>query len=605
MGGGEVSSPFEDLSDIGSLGVDGLPIMPDDPYAYVVATFQAPLSPDYVPGPKEPEQAPLSPEFVPEPIYPEFMPPEDELCVSNTETRSGEDEEGSPRWTRDYPSRHGGDNDDDAVSHSLMTRMMMHNLVPYLLHPITTLSIGIHHYSDTITTTQILSPHYHVITSPLPASPTYPLGYRVAMIRLRAKSPSTSHPLQLPSPIILPYTRASVAMMRAAAPSTYILASRSETPPSGTPPFLTYTFTYSITTFASSLYYLSSDPTARPTRGFRADYGFVGTLDDEIRRGPEREVGYGITDTWDVMVEDIQGTPSVTDVAGLSQWMTDFVTTIRQDTYEIYGRLDDAQDDRLPDAMRHLLSLEGLGTVDGMLVLPPILRALAMHWQHVSLNEAEMAKSVMIQAQLELALMCARMFLEESDKIEKYVGGLPDMIHERSGEKKPYGGSKPLCSKCNYHHDGQKPTCYECGAQGHFKRECPKLKNNKRGNQGRNGNASVKVYAVGCVGTNPDSNVITGCHIFLAHVTTKETEEKSEKKRLEDVPIVRNFPEVFPEDLSGLPPTRQVEFQIDLIPGAAPVAWAPYRLAPSKMKELSDQLQELSDKCFIRPSSSP
>ncbi|GKA31151.1 putative reverse transcriptase domain-containing protein [Tanacetum coccineum] len=94
-------------------------------------------------------------------------------------------------------------------------------------------------------------------------------------------------------------------------------------------------------------------------------------------------------------------------------------------------------------------------------------------------------------------------------------------------------------------------------------------------------------------------------YLFMAHVTTKETGDKSKKKRLEDVPIVRNFPKVFPEDLSGLPPTRQVEFQIDLIPGAAPVAWAPYRLAPSEMKELSDQLQELSDKGFITPSSLP
>ncbi|GJY36496.1 putative reverse transcriptase domain-containing protein [Tanacetum coccineum] len=65
------------------------------------------------------------------------------------------------------------------------------------------------------------------------------------------------------------------------------------------------------------------------------------------------------------------------------------------------------------------------------------------------------------------------------------------------------------------------------------------------------------------------------------------------------------FPEVFPEDLPGLLRTRQVDFQIDLIPGAAPVARAPYRLAPSEMKELSEQLQELSDKGFIRPSSSP
>ncbi|GKA78740.1 hypothetical protein Tco_0785277 [Tanacetum coccineum] len=68
---------------------------------------------------------------------------------------------------------------------------------------------------------------------------------------------------------------------------------------------------------------------------------------------------------------------------------------------------------------------------------------------------------------------------------------------------------------------------------------------------------------------------------------------------------VREFPEVFPEDLPGLPPVRQVEFQIDLIPGATPVARAPYRLAPSEMQELSNQLQELADQGFIRPSTSP
>ncbi|GJX02938.1 putative reverse transcriptase domain-containing protein [Tanacetum coccineum] len=359
-----------------------------------------------------------------------------------------------------------------------------------------------------------------------------------------------------------------------------------------------------------------------------------------------------------------------------------------------------------------------------------------------------------------------------------------------SSKKKPYGGSKPLCAKCNYHHDGpcapkchkcnkvghfardcrstanannannqkgtgsgQKPTCYECGVQGHFKRECPKLKNNNnRGNQVGGGNAPAKVYAVGHAGTNPDSNVVTGtfllnnrygcfkffylirfgadrsfvstafssqiditptaldhyydveladgriirlntilrgctlnilnhpfnidlmpielgsfdaiigmdwlvkyqaiivcaekivripwgnetlivhgdgsnrghearlhiisytktqeymlkgCPVFLANVTTKETEYKSKEKRLEDVPIVRDFPDVFLEDLPGLPPTRQVKFQIDLIPGAAPMARAPYRLAPSEMKELSEQLKELSTKGFIRPSSSP
>ncbi|GJV93987.1 putative reverse transcriptase domain-containing protein [Tanacetum coccineum] len=92
-----------------------------------------------------------------------------------------------------------------------------------------------------------------------------------------------------------------------------------------------------------------------------------------------------------------------------------------------------------------------------------------------------------------------------------------------------------------------------------------------------------------------------GCHLFLAHVTKK----KSKEKRMEDVPIIRDFLEVFPEERPRLPPPRQVEFRIDLVPGAAPVARAPYRIAPSEMKEMSVQLQELLEKGFIRPSLSP
>ncbi|KAJ0481093.1 putative nucleotidyltransferase, Ribonuclease H [Helianthus annuus] len=92
-----------------------------------------------------------------------------------------------------------------------------------------------------------------------------------------------------------------------------------------------------------------------------------------------------------------------------------------------------------------------------------------------------------------------------------------------------------------------------------------------------------------------------GCAAFLAHIVDK----KAAEPKIEDIPVVREYPEVFPEDLPGLPPQRQVEFRIDLVPGAAHVAKAPYRLAPSEMQELSTQLQELLDKGFIRPSFSP
>nr|GEX28695.1 putative reverse transcriptase domain-containing protein [Tanacetum cinerariifolium] len=101
------------------------------------------------------------------------------------------------------------------------------------------------------------------------------------------------------------------------------------------------------------------------------------------------------------------------------------------------------------------------------------------------------------------------------------------------------------------------------------------------------------------------------CGKRVVHVPYKnktlvvEGDRDPQKKQIEDVHVIRDFLEVFPDDLSGLPPPRQVEFRIDLVPGAAPVACTPYRLVPSEMKELSKQLQELSEKGFIRPSSSP
>ncbi|GJV35975.1 putative reverse transcriptase domain-containing protein [Tanacetum coccineum] len=264
----------------------------------------------------------------------------------------------------------------------------------------------------------------------------------------------------------------------------------------------------------------------------------------------------------------------------------------------------------------------------------------------------------------ELSLMCSRMFPEESDEIEKYVGRLPDMILGSVMASKP----KTMQDAIEFATELMDQKIRTL-AERHFKSNCPKLKNKNQGNQIRNGNAVARAYSVGTTRTNSNSNVVTGTFLlnnryasilfdigadrsfmstasgslidiipttldhgydveladgriiwvntliqgctlnFLNHPfnidlmpvemgsfdviigmdwlskyhdvieenTAKKAEEKSKEKRLEDVPIVRDFPEVFPEDLP----------------------------APSEMKELSDQLQELSDKGFIRPNSSP
>ncbi|GKD50038.1 putative reverse transcriptase domain-containing protein [Tanacetum coccineum] len=223
-----------------------------------------------------------------------------------------------------------------------------------------------------------------------------------------------------------------------------------------------------------------------------------------------------------------------------------------------------------------------------------------------------------------------------------------------NNEKKPYNGLLPFCNKCKLHHEG--PCTVRCG-----KSDYPKLKDqnrrNKAGNKNRVGEARGKAYVLGGGDANPDSNVVKGMFLLNNHYAfiifnsgadrsfisttfstfldiTPDTLDISyavefADRRISKTNIVLRgctlgllgHPfniELMPvelealtpssawiDDLPGLPPTRQVEFQIDLVPGAVPVARAPYRLVPSKLQELSTQLQELSEKGFIRPSSSP
>ncbi|KAL6179594.1 hypothetical protein ACLB2K_051107 [Fragaria x ananassa] len=92
-----------------------------------------------------------------------------------------------------------------------------------------------------------------------------------------------------------------------------------------------------------------------------------------------------------------------------------------------------------------------------------------------------------------------------------------------------------------------------------------------------------------------------GCQAYLAHVV----DTRKGEVRMEDIPVVNEFPDVFLDELLGLPPVREIDFTIELLPGTAPISQVPYRMAPAELKELKTQLQELVDKGFIQPSMSP
>ncbi|GJR41736.1 putative reverse transcriptase domain-containing protein [Tanacetum coccineum] len=113
-------------------------------------------------------------------------------------------------------------------------------------------------------------------------------------------------------------------------------------------------------------------------------------------------------------------------------------------------------------------------------------------------------------------------------------------------------------------------ACYECGSTDHIKAACPRV-----------------------IGERPEEK--------MRHLRSAKTKEQKQ----EEIVVVRDYPEVFPDDISGLPSNREIEFRIELVPGAIPVVKSPYRLAHSVMEELSGQLKKLQDKGFIRPSSSP
>nr|GEZ73813.1 putative reverse transcriptase domain-containing protein [Tanacetum cinerariifolium] len=465
-----------------------------------------------------------------------------------------------------------------------------------------------------------------------------PFGYRIAArisVRLYIPMPFCSEseverllaiptpPLSLvspiftslppPPPIILPRTRASMVLIRSAAPSTFILAPRSRSPSIGTPPLLpipllTSSFPLPFllpSTSGSDIIPEADIPLQKrarfttPTGGYEVGESSVPATDRQIRpaltvadsrRAEDRLIGrlrrerrYFCTLST-IYTKEIEALQK--DVSTLQRRQID-----DEDRLTRHIQHEHAQRDVAPeDGDKSVSSISNCTAENQVKFASCTLIGSALTWwnSHMRAVSQEVKGMDITSYTLcfqESTLLCGRMFPEESDEIERYVGGLPEMIRGN------VIGTKPLCPKCKFYHDGPcRPKCTNCKRTGLIARDYrSRAANTNSNNNNNNYNNWRDTTAYQGVPTCFDCG----------------TQDKSEEKRLEDVPIVREFSEVFPEDLPGLPPTRHVEFQIDLIPGAAPVARAPYRLAPSEMKELSDQLQELSDNGFIRPSSSP
>nr|GFA12991.1 hypothetical protein [Tanacetum cinerariifolium] len=336
-----ISSPFEELSDIGSPRADDhehlmLPEMLEDPYVEVA--LQAPPSLDYIPGPEEPEQAPPSPDYVPglehaddeivaedqpyakdaSPIAqsPEYVP------ESDFEAHPEDDDDEDPKEDPvDYPADGGDDGDDEEESSEDEEddEMDVEADEEEEEHPAPAYSVVVAPTAaDQAPSTEETEPFE---TDESAATPSPHPAYRTTARFLFQLQYLCQHGLIQSYPLLvarrtdqrlpyLPRKRLDIA-----------LGPRYEVGES------------------------SSAAAARPARGFRADYGFVATVDREIMRNPEREVGYEITDSWDEIVETLQGALVNIDTE-LGGYMREFETRVRQDTNEIYMRLDDEQTER-------------------------------------------------------------------------------------------------------------------------------------------------------------------------------------------------------------------------------------------------------------------
>nr|GEZ53791.1 hypothetical protein [Tanacetum cinerariifolium] len=607
-----VSSPYEGRSGDVSPGEDGPPVMPEDPYAYVVAAFQALPPPDYVPGPEEPKQAPPSPVYIPyvsKLEYPEYIPPEDEVfpaeeqplptAASPTADSPGyilefdpdkdpedDDDEDPKEDPADYPTDHddeeeeeepSGDNadeedeeqdeddDDEEEEHSASAD----SIPPPPALRIRAM-ISLRPQSPTLSFTKEDVERFLA----MPISPPSPLSPLSSLLPQIPSPPLPASPPILPIPL------------HAASPPLQLLSSdrKADRPEVTLPP------RKRLSNFHHPGYEAGESiaaAAARPIEGRRADYGFVDYVEAEIRRRIAEDIRYGIRDTW-IDLRDVAEEEALTTFEGVNTRVTELAAVQEQDTQDIYGVMEDAQG-RQTEIFQRVEALRGNGA-----------------GQKITCYECG--------AQGHFKRYCP--------KLKNNNNNRGNQVRTGNAQARVYAvgnaGTNPdantvmgtfLLNNCYAF------VLFDTGADRSFVSTifssqfdiAPTVLDH---------DYAVELVDGRIVGVN---TVIRSCTLnFLNHpfnivlmpvemgsfdviigmdwlsryeavivcADKIEAEGKSEKKRLKNVPIVRDFPEVFPEDLPGLPPTRQVVFQIDLIPGAAPNCYPILRI-----DDLFDQLQ--------------
>ncbi|GJZ22681.1 hypothetical protein Tco_0559720 [Tanacetum coccineum] len=331
----QVSSPFEDSSDVGSPRVDGPPVMPEDPYAYIVDAYQAPPSPDYMPSLEEP-QSPPPLDFVPEPMYHEYMPLEDEIlsteeqslpaAASPTADSPGyvpeSDMEVEPKVDNDEdpeedPADYPADRDDEDEEGEEEHPAPADSVPP--VHRMTA-RISIRDEPSISLPPREEVERLLALTTPLP-SPLTPLSSPLLQI------PSPPLPASPPTSVLpaLPLPTSS--------PPLQLISSdrRADIPEITLPPRKRLGINLGLRCeVGESLTVVAS----RPIGGRRADYGFVDIVDAKISRRRAKEVGYGIRDAW-VDPRDAAKEVALTTLEGVNTRVTKLVAVQEQNTQDI------------------------------------------------------------------------------------------------------------------------------------------------------------------------------------------------------------------------------------------------------------------------------